>query len=169
MCVLLGTVGFDGIFLAGKIINSGFMYMGVAVSGCEINHWAQVLLLIVILKLDNLAYFSPTIIRSLGHSPVKTQLYSVAPWACGVFFAMLFAWSSDRLKHRYAFVMSAIFLSLAGYITLLVVHNKPNAQYAALFVAAAGNGAVMPVILCWCSMNREQCESHYDHPLIRCV
>jgi MFS family permease len=153
-CVLLGTVGFDGALIAGKIINSGFMYMGVVVSGCETNHAIQVLLLIVTLKLDNFAYFSPTIIRSLGHSPVKTQLYSVAPYACGFFFAMLVAWSSDRLKHRYAFVMSAIFLALAGYITLLILHDKPNAQYAALFVAAAGNFSVMPVILCWSNTNR---------------
>jgi len=105
---------------------------------------------------DGYAYFAPAIIRSLGHSPIKTQLYSVPPWVVSFGMSMIIATFSDWLRMRYIFVMIPLAVTLAGYAILTSVHNNVNAMYAALFLAAAGNFSTMPVIVCWFNSN---CES----------
>jgi hypothetical protein len=106
------------------------------------------------LSSDSYAYFAPAIIQGLGHSPVKTQLYSVPPWVVAFGLAMIIATFSDKLRHRYIFVLIPIVVALVGYIILLTVHNRTHLQYGALFLAAAGNYAAMPVIVCWFNSNR---------------
>lgn len=68
---------------------------------------------------------------------------------------MIVATLSDRIRHRYAFVMVSIAVMLVGYIILLVVHDHTRLQYAALFLAASGNYAAMPLAICWFNSNRE--------------
>lgn len=99
------------------------------------------------------AFFAPGIIRSYGYSQIGTQLHSVPPWACAFTFAMVIAFLSDKTKHRFAFTMIPISVAIAGFAILLTVHNKPNLQYAALFLVAMGAYSAMPVIVCWFNMN----------------
>jgi len=102
---------------------------------------------------DGYAYFSPAIIRSLGHSPIKTQLYSVPPWVVAFGTSMIIAVFSDWLRMRYIFVMIPLVVAVAGYAILVSIHHNVHAMYAALFLAVAGNYSAMPVILCWSSTN----------------
>ena len=102
---------------------------------------------------DGYAFFSPTIIRSLGHSPIKTQLYSVPPWVVSFGTSMIIATFSDWLKMRYIFVMIPLAMTLTGYAILVSVHHDVSTMYAALFLAVAGNYSAMPVILCWFNTN----------------
>ena len=103
--------------------------------------------------LDGYAYFSPTIIRSLGHSPIKTQLYSVPPWVVSFGTGMIIATFSDWLKMRYIFVMIPLAMTLVGYAILVSIHHNVDAMYAALFLAVAGNYSAMPMVLCWFNTN----------------
>ena len=102
---------------------------------------------------DGYAYFAPAIIQSLGHSPIKTQLYSVPPWAFSFGASMTIAALSDWLRMRYIFVMIPLVMTVAGYAILASVHHNVHATYAALFLAAAGNYSAMPVIVCWFNAN----------------
>ena len=99
------------------------------------------------------AYFSPTIIRSFGYSPIRIQLFSVPPWAVSFVFAMLFATFSDFAKHRFLFVIFPLLVALAGFLTLLGVTDNHGAQYGALFLAVSGVYSAMPVIVCWFDSN----------------
>ena len=101
------------------------------------------------------AYFSPIIIRTLGYSPIQTQLLSVPPWASAFVLAMVTAAASDRLRTRYVFIVGLVALALTGFAILLVVHDHQHLQYAALFLAASGNFSAMPIIVCWPNMNGE--------------
>lgn len=118
-----------------KIILGGFMYFGLIVPAY------------------GYAYFAPAIIQSLGHSSVRTQLLSVPPWACAFALAMTLAILSDRIGHRFIFTIIPSAISLAGFAILFNVHNNSNLQYGALFLAAAGAYASMPVIVCWFATN----------------
>ncbi|GJE84711.1 MFS general substrate transporter [Phanerochaete sordida] len=118
-----------------KIILGGFMYFGLIVPAY------------------GYAYFAPAIIQSLGHSAVRTQLLSVPPWACAFGLAMTLAIISDKIGHRFLFTIIPSAISLAGFSILFHVHNNSNLQYAALFLAAAGAYASMPVIVCWYATN----------------
>ncbi|KZT12700.1 MFS general substrate transporter [Laetiporus sulphureus 93-53] len=118
-----------------KIILGGFMYFGLVVPAY------------------GYAYFAPTIIKNLGHSSVQTQLLSVPPWACAFALAMLVAVFSDYFKHRFLFVLIPTAISFAGFLILLVVHDNTKLQYGALFLAAMGTYAAMPIIVCWFNTN----------------
>src|SRR4051812_4119050 len=84
------------------------------------------------------AYFSPTIVRTYGFSPIMTQLRSVPPWAAAFVFAMIVATVSDWAKHRFLFTIGPICVSIAGFAILLNVHNNLSVQYFALFLICMG-------------------------------
>lgn len=75
------------------------------------------------------AFFAPTILTGLGYSPIQTQLRSVPPWVCSFTLSMIIAWFSDKLRHRLAFTLIPICIALAGFGTLLNVHDNVGIQY----------------------------------------
>ncbi|KAF1988039.1 MFS general substrate transporter [Aulographum hederae CBS 113979] len=123
------------VFKDIKVIVAGFMYFGLIVPAY------------------GYAYFSPGIIRSYGYSPIQTQLHSVPPWAAAFGFAMVLAFLSDKLRHRFALAIFAILVSITGFAILLTVHNHRPTQYAALFLVTMGTYSAMPIIVCWFNMN----------------
>jgi MFS family permease len=99
------------------------------------------------------AFFAPSIIRNYGYSPIKTQLYSVPPWAAAFGFSMLVAWASDRLRHRFLFTLIPIAIAIAGFAMLLTGTTNLEVRYGALFLVTCGVYSAMPVIVCWFTMN----------------
>jgi len=123
------------VFKDYKIFVGGLMYFGLIVPAY------------------GYAYFAPTIIKSYGYSAIQTQLHSVPPWACAFGFAMLIAYLSDRLRHRFLFTLFPICVSITGFTILLSVHNNLHLEYAALFLVTMGTYAAMPVVVCWFNLN----------------
>ncbi|EAW12537.1 putative MFS transporter [Aspergillus clavatus NRRL 1] len=125
------------VFKDYKIFIGGLMYFGQIVTAY------------------GYAYFAPTIIKTYGYSPIMTQLYSVPPWAAAFGFSMLIATLSDQFKHRFAFAMIPMIISMAGYGILLNVHGATHrhVQYGALFMVTAGCYSSMAVVVCWYAMN----------------
>jgi len=99
------------------------------------------------------AFFAPSIIATYGYSPIRTQLFSVPPWACAFAFAMIIAFLSDKFKHRFLFALIPICVSITGFGILITVHNNYHLEYAALFLVTMGTYSAMPVIVCWFNMN----------------
>ncbi|KAE8154364.1 major facilitator superfamily domain-containing protein [Aspergillus avenaceus] len=99
------------------------------------------------------AYFSPTIIKSYGYSTLQTQLHSVPPLAMAFFLSIGIAFASDKLRHRYLFIVFTLLVAITGIGILLTVHDKPHVEYAALFLVVFGPYCGMPVALCWFTMN----------------
>lgn len=60
---------------------------------------------------------------------------------------------SDRLAHRFLFIIISVCVSISGFAILFVVHNNTRLQYGALFLAAMGTYTAMPIVLCWFGMN----------------
>ncbi|EME83908.1 uncharacterized protein MYCFIDRAFT_133760 [Pseudocercospora fijiensis CIRAD86] len=123
------------VFKDYKVIVAGFMYFGLIVPAY------------------GYAYFAPGIIQSYGYTPIQTQLHSVPPWAAAFGFAMLMATISDAAKHRFGFAVFSICISIAGFATLITVHDNRHVQYGALFLVTMGTYTAMPIIVCWFNMN----------------
>ncbi|MCJ1471797.1 hypothetical protein MMC13_000438 [Lambiella insularis] len=123
------------IFKDYKIFVGGFMYFGLIVPAY------------------GYAYFAPGIIKTYGYSPIQTQLHSVPPWAAAFGFAMLVAFFSDALKHRFLFTIFPICVSITGFAILISVHTNHNLEYAALFLVTMGTYGAMPVVVCWFTQN----------------
>ncbi|KAJ2906744.1 uncharacterized protein MKZ38_010735 [Zalerion maritima] len=118
-----------------KIWLGGFMYFGLIVPAY------------------GYAYFSPAIVTTYGYDAIHTQLRSVPPWAAAFVFAMLIAYVSDKMAHRFFFTVGPICLSIIGFAILLNVHDNTSVQYFALFLICMGTYSAMPVIICWYNMN----------------
>ncbi|KAG2016849.1 hypothetical protein GB937_006051 [Aspergillus fischeri] len=113
----------------------GFMYLGQGVTAY------------------GYAYFAPTIIKTYGHDAIKSQLYSIPPWATAFGLSMLIAFLSDKLRHRFIFAIIPMLIAMAGFGILLNVHDHHSVQYGALFLVTSGCYSAMPVLVCWFSMN----------------
>jgi hypothetical protein len=118
-----------------RIILSGFMYFGLVVPAY------------------GYAYFAPTIIQTFHYSQIGTQLHSVPPWAVSFAFSMIIAYLSDYFANRVIFALLPQLVAITGFAMLVSGVLSNHAQYAALFLAAMGCYASMPVIVCWCAMN----------------
>lgn len=123
------------VFKDYKVIVGGFMYFGMIVPAY------------------GYAFFAPSIVKTFGYSPIRTQLFSVPPWACAFAFAMCIAFASDFAKHRFLFTLLPISVAVSGFAILLAVHNNNQVQYAGMFLVAMGAYSAMPVIVCWFNMN----------------
>ena len=124
-----------GVFKDFKIFLGGLMYFGLIVSGY------------------GYALFVPTIIRSFGYSPVKTQLYSVPPWAVTFVLSMIVVTASDYYKRRYIFILPMLLISVVGIIVLLNIHDSLRVKYGALFLVVMGQYGAGPIVSCWFTAN----------------
>jgi MFS family permease len=123
------------VFKDFKIWLGGFMYFGLIVPAYSY------------------AYFAPGIIQGYGYGPIQTQLHSVPPWAAAFGWAMLVAYISDKLKHRFLFAILCICISIAGFAISTSVHHDRDVQYGGLFLVTSGTYSAMPIIVCWFNMN----------------
>jgi len=105
----------------------------------------------------SLAYFAPTIIRSMGYSAVRTQLMSVPPYVitfvCSVSIGIL----ADRWGQRgYSMFLSGV-LAMAGYI-LFLTSTRTSVLYGSIFLQTMGAFTSAPAIGTW---NINNVQPHY--------
>ncbi|KAL4758354.1 major facilitator superfamily domain-containing protein [Aspergillus foveolatus] len=157
--VRMGWRDIAGVFKDWKVFIGAFMLFGQIVSGygtCPSSRNKRFELVIYgDTDIAGYAYFAPTIIRTFGYGEIKTQLYSVPPWAAAFGCTMLVATLSDFFRHRYAFTMIGMLIGIAGYGVLLSIRDTAHhtIQYGALFMITCGCFSASPVFLCWFGMN----------------
>ncbi|KAF9459883.1 major facilitator superfamily domain-containing protein, partial [Collybia nuda] len=69
--------------------------------------------------LQGLAYFAPSIVRTLGYTAARAQLMSVPPFATSYVVAMIAAYVSDRYHCRGFVTMFSSSLCVAGFAVFL--------------------------------------------------
>ncbi|CAJ2506217.1 Uu.00g003470.m01.CDS01 [Anthostomella pinea] len=99
------------------------------------------------------AFFAPTIISTYNYSAIQTQLHSVPPWAASFVFSLLLATLSDWTRHRAAFAIVPLAMTVSAFAVLLTVHTNKTVEYAMLHLITMGTYGVMPIIVCWFTMN----------------
>jgi len=105
-------------------------------------------MLLVNISVQSFSLFLPTILRALGWTALRTQFYSVPPYAVACCWSILVAWLSDRFKRRGYFVLINCTLSIIGY-TLLIAAKSNSIKYLAVFFAASGCFPNGPAFLSW--------------------
>lgn len=127
---------------------------GVLVVFKEWKVWmAGLLYFFLIIPAYSYAYFAAAIVKSLGYSSIQTQFHSVPPWVAAFGFSMILAVLSDRVRHRFLFVVFSCLVAIAGFIMLLANKTNHNVRYAGLFLTASGLYTAMPILVCWTNMN----------------
>jgi hypothetical protein len=118
------------------------MYMGVTVSGYSS------------------AFFIPTILTGFHYSASQSQLHTIPVYVVCTGVTLISAWASDRLRHRYSFIMGGIILATIGYIILLAQGpvEGPGAlpysvRYMAVFFVVSGIYITQPISIVWLTNN----------------
>ncbi|BEJ10861.1 hypothetical protein CspHIS471_0102830 [Cutaneotrichosporon sp. HIS471] len=102
--------------------------------------------------LFSMAYFSPSIVQSLGHKGIMTQLYSVPPYVCSTALSLVVCFYSDKWHLRGPFIIFSAVLSLIGYALYLGSKN-PHVRYASLFFQVMGAYVSAPLTSTWMPNN----------------
>lgn len=99
--------------------------------------------------------FLPLIVKRLGYSTVKTNLYTVAPHAVGVFCVITLAITSDHFTERSIHVAVPAAVTATGFVVLSVVDVSKHIHvgYFACFLITMGGHVTSPIWSTWYSNN----------------
>jgi hypothetical protein len=104
------------------------------------------LFLLTNITVQGLAFFAPTIVRTIypKQTVVQQQLRTVPPYLVGTFFTVLINWLSTRFDRRNLFINLSAPPVMIGYIIFLATRSGA-ARYTATFFITSGafaNGAL---------------------------
>lgn len=119
-----------------KIYIGTFMYMGIVQTGYATS------------------FFTPTILKQLGWTSIKAQVMSIPIFLVATVTALITAVLTDRMKHRFSFIVAGCCISSIGYAMMLDMMAIPvGARYFALYLIVAGGYIAQPVVIVWLSNN----------------
>ena len=68
------------------------------------------------MPLQSVSLYLPVIIKRLGYSTVKTNLYTVAPNVGGAIMLLILAFASDITRIRFPFVAAGFAFTMIGFV-----------------------------------------------------
>ncbi|KAK0191764.1 major facilitator superfamily domain-containing protein [Armillaria mellea] len=110
--------------------------------------------------LYGLAYFTPSIVLSLGYTAARAQLMSVPPFAVAFAVSLTAAYLCDRHQIRGIVGVASSICALVGF-TVFLCASSARTQYGSLFLSIPGVYTSTPTLLTWNAMN--------SAPHIRCA
>ncbi|PLB42560.1 putative MFS transporter [Aspergillus candidus] len=106
--------------------------------------------------LQGVGLFLPQIIERLGYSPVKTNLYTVAPNITGAVVLLALAFCSDFARLRSPFIVLGFLFTFTGFMIYLGigdVHAQLPLAYFATFMMTWGTSAPSVLLSTWYNNN----------------
>lgn len=106
------------------------------------------------------ALFIPSIVNSLGYDGIESQIHSIPIWAVAAAVTVIVSYLTDRMRHRYGFIMFGVVFASIGYVILLC-QGPPHqlgglnmhVRYMAVFFVTTGCYIVQPVAIVWMANN----------------
>ncbi|KAJ7778849.1 major facilitator superfamily domain-containing protein [Mycena maculata] len=111
------------------------------------------------LGLGSVGGFLPTIIKGLGYTNAKAQLFTVPPYVVTLVFMLLISTYSDRFQTRGVPVACVFLVSVVGWGILLGIspidptHTALHTRYFGCICIVAAGYANIPLIMAWQSGN----------------
>lgn len=119
-------------------------------------NWNTILLSLnffaIITPIYSYSLFLPTIIKSLGYTSLKAQLFTVPPNIGAFCTVLLVSHFSDKFRMRGPFMLGGITVAMAGYVMQIASH-KPLVRYGGTFLVAAGIFPCSPLVMGWLANN----------------
>jgi hypothetical protein len=100
------------------------------------------------ITVQGLSIFLPTILRDLGWTSTKAQLYSVPPYVAACIVAIAIAYVSDKTRRRGIFLAVATIFPIVGF-SLLRWNTNPSIRYMAIYLITAGAFPGGPGFMSW--------------------
>ncbi|KAL2817646.1 major facilitator superfamily domain-containing protein [Aspergillus granulosus] len=103
---------------------------------------------------QSFSLFSPSIIGAMGYTDELAQLLSVGPYVVACLLSILTGYISDHYRTRGPLILATAPLGIAGTALLLFLPDSmPGAKYGALYLAAPGIYAFLPLWITWAVNN----------------
>ncbi|KAF7336987.1 MFS domain-containing protein [Mycena venus] len=102
--------------------------------------------------LYGLAYFTPSIVQSLGYTSAAAQLMTVPPFAVSAIATVAAALISDIYKCRGAVIIGGSVICIAGF-GLFLGSSDHHVQYGSLFLSIPGTYLIQPALAAWNANN----------------
>jgi hypothetical protein len=104
--------------------------------------------------LQSVSLYLPVIIKRLGYSTVKTNLYTVAPNVGGAVMLLILAFASDLTKIRFPFVAAGFAFTMIGFVIYAAIDIEHiNVAYFACFMMTWGTSAPSVILDTWFNNN----------------
>lgn len=113
------------------------------------------------ITVQGLSVFLPTILRDLGWTDTKAQLYSVPPYVCACVSAISVAYASDKTHRRGLYLAAFALFAITGF-ALLRWEENPNVRYMAVFFVMAVAFPAGPGFLAWAINSMFECLFTYS-------
>jgi hypothetical protein len=107
------------------------------------------------ITVQGLSVFMPTILKDLGWTDTKAQLYSVPPYVAACLVAIAIAYASDKTHQRGIWLAVFSCLAVTGFAVLRWVET-PNIRYMALYFVTVGAFPGGPGFLAWAMNSKFQ-------------
>jgi len=88
----------------------------------------------------------------MGYTAAMAQIRSIPIFVVATIVALLTAFATDNLRHRYSFIMAGVCVGVIGYSILLSMNTvSVGIRYMACFFITVGGYMAQPVTLAWLS------------------
>lgn len=88
----------------------------------------------------------------MGYTAAMSQILTVPIFACATVVAVGVAFATDRLRHRFLFVILGVVVSAVGYAIMLNMKSvHVGVRYLACYLIVTGCYIAQPVTLVWLS------------------
>jgi len=88
----------------------------------------------------------------MGYTAAMAQILSIPIFVVATVVALLTAFATDHLRHRYSFIIAGVCVGITGYSILLSMNSvSVGVRYMACFFITAGGYMAQPVTLVWLS------------------
>lgn len=118
--------------------------------------WVILLIQICLgVPLQAVQLYLPVIVKRLGYSVVKTNLYTVAPNITGAIMLLVLGFASDLTRLRFPFVALGFVLTLTGFViySCIDVTHELQVAYFACFMMTWGTSAPSVILDTWYNNN----------------
>lgn len=102
---------------------------------------------------SSIAYFIPSVVQDLGYTAAEAQIHTIPVFMAALVGCVVTAWVSDRLQHRYGFVMMGAVMAGIGWALELARVGPAGVRYFGLFLVTVGTYTSMPMLVVWMSNN----------------
>ncbi|ESZ89649.1 putative MFS transporter [Sclerotinia borealis F-4128] len=105
--------------------------------------------------LQSVTLFLPQIVARLGYSPIKTNLYTVAPNISGAVMLLILAFASDYTRRRGPFIALGFAFTFIGFIIYVSIDvtDQLHVAYFATFMMCWGTAAPSVLLSTWYNNN----------------
>ncbi|TVY88517.1 putative transporter [Lachnellula willkommii] len=103
----------------------------------------------------------------MGYTSSMSQILTIPIFTCATIFAIGTAFATDKLRHRFSFVILGVVIGSIGYALMLNMRSvSVGVRYLACFLITTGGFISQPITLAWLS---NQMGGHYKRSMAAAI